>query len=108
MKSNTFFARGPWKHIANRTTILDSDGDRIAVVTRKGLYHYTAELIAAAPEMYGLLSEIRSVFAASCCIPCSQCHELQKRIETLLRKANGVTPPLNPRPNIIHVKGKQS
>ena len=87
--NKALFSRGPWKHIVNRTTISDADGDRIATVVRKGLYHYTAELIAAAPEMYGLLEEIRGVFAANCCIPCHKCHELQNRIEKLLGKACG-------------------
>ena len=52
------FTPGPWKHVINRTTILDAEGDRIAVVTRKGLYHFTAELIAKAPEMYAELKDL--------------------------------------------------
>ena len=113
------FQPGPWKHIVNRTTILDADGDRIAVVIRKGLYHYTAELMAAAPEMYAgnedtlttldLIVTTSTAMCANCqkkdndkgnplILPCKACpiseilrliKNLRDKIESIQKKARG-------------------
>lgn len=83
------FAPGPWKHIVNRTTILDANGDRIATVVRKGLYHYTAELIAAAPEMYAVLVGVLKILDLIGFEITIEGRDLQGVISNVLKKARG-------------------
>ena len=76
-----------------RHFIANEHGEHIAEVYANFPFcSRTAELMAAATEMHGLLTAIRDVFANNCCISCSMCHELQERIDAVLRKVDEHAP----------------